>query len=80
MTIARTRHPRAPFAALVLAVALAGGLSACSIMEPSKSAGAAATVPANDNLNAVLWTQHSVEFKGNAELASRWPASGSTRP
>jgi acid phosphatase len=69
MIVAPTRHPRAPFAALVLAVALAGGLSACSIMEPSKSAGAAATVPANDNLNAVLWTQHSVEFKGNAETA-----------
>jgi 5'-nucleotidase (lipoprotein e(P4) family) len=26
-------------------------------------------VPANDNLNAVLWTQRSVEFKGNAETA-----------
>jgi acid phosphatase len=26
-------------------------------------------VPANDNLNAVLWTQRSVEFKGNAWTA-----------
>jgi len=29
-------------------------------------ATAAAAVPANDLLNAVLWTQRSVEFKGNA--------------
>jgi acid phosphatase len=70
MTIAaRTRHPRAPLSALALAVLLAGGLSACGMMEGGKSGGGGATVAANDNLNAVLWVQHSQEFKGNAETA-----------
>jgi predicted secreted acid phosphatase len=66
ITVARVRHP---LAALSLAVMLAVGLSACGIMEENKSGSAASAIPANDNLNAVLWTQHSVEFKGNAEGA-----------
>src|SRR5262245_6415140 len=66
ITVARVRHP---LTALALTIVLAGGLSACGIMEGNKSSGAAADVPANDNLNAVLWTQQSVEFKGNAEAA-----------
>ncbi len=66
ITVARVRHP---LAALALAVMLTGGLSACTMMEEMRTESAAAEVPANDNLNAVLWTQHSVEFKGNAEAA-----------
>ena len=66
LTLARLRHP---LPALTLAVMLAGGLSACAVMEEMQSESAAPAVPANDNLNAVLWTQHSVEFKGNAEGA-----------
>jgi 5'-nucleotidase (lipoprotein e(P4) family) len=67
-TVARIRRP---LTALAMAVLLAGGLSACGLMEEKKSgsAAAAADVAANDNLNAVLWTQQSVEFKGNAEAA-----------
>jgi acid phosphatase len=58
---------------------LAAALSACTTQQGSAPATAsteaaaapaeAAAVPANDNLNAVLWTQRSVEFKGNAETA-----------
>jgi acid phosphatase len=66
ITVARVRHP---LAALALTVMLAGGLSACGMMEENKAASASADVAANDNLNAVLWTQQSVEFKGNAEAA-----------
>ena len=69
MIVARTRQPRPPLTALILAVTLASGLSACAMMAQNKSGSTAAEVPANDNLNAVLWTQHSVEFKGNAETA-----------
>lgn len=67
---ARTPHPRTPFPALVLLMLLAGGLSACGMMDGDKSGGGgSAVVTANDNLNAVLWTQHSQEFKGNAMTA-----------
>jgi len=69
MTTARARHPRAPLTALILAALLTGGLSGCAVVEKMKSESAAPAVSANDNLNAVLWTQHSVEFKGNAETA-----------
>ncbi len=64
--------------ALAVAAILAGGLSACTTQQESAPASteaaaiaptAADAVPANDNLNAVLWTQRSVEFKGNAETA-----------
>jgi 5'-nucleotidase (lipoprotein e(P4) family) len=64
--VARVRQP---LTALAMAVLLAGGLSACGMMEEKKSESAGADVAANDNLNAVLWTQQSVEFKGNAETA-----------
>jgi 5'-nucleotidase (lipoprotein e(P4) family) len=49
---------------LAFAAALAIGLAACATKEQTT-----AEVPANDNLNAVLWTQRAVEFKGNAETA-----------
>jgi len=65
-TVARLQRP---MTALAMAVLLAGGLSACGLMEENKHGGTTADVPANDNLNAVLWTQESVEFKGNAEAA-----------
>ena len=67
-TVARLRQP---LAALVLTVALAA-LSGCGMMEekkPESSAAPATSSTADDNLNAVLWTQQSVEFKGNAETA-----------
>jgi 5'-nucleotidase (lipoprotein e(P4) family) len=63
---------------LALAAILAGALAGCTTQQQTapaaapESAAAPAeteTVPANDNLNAVLWTQRSVEFKGNAETA-----------
>lgn len=60
---------RRPMTTLAVAILLAGGLSACGLMEENKHSGSTAEVPANDNLNAVLWTQESVEFKGNAEAA-----------
>jgi acid phosphatase len=60
----KTRRP----VALLLAFGLALGLSACA-SEEEEAAEPAVTVPANDNLNAVLWTQRSVEFKGNAWTA-----------
>src|SRR5215470_4699262 len=71
-TAVRTRHPRTPLSTLALAVLLTGGLSACGMMEGGKSeggGGGGGAVTANDNLNAVLWTQHSQEFKGNAMTA-----------
>src|SRR5262245_12831266 len=56
--------------ALVLALGLSLGLAACASQEEEEAAAPAmAPVPANDNLNAVLWTQRSVEFKGNAWTA-----------
>jgi len=55
--------------ALMLALSLALGLSACASQEEGSQEQAMAVVPANDNLNAVLWTQRSVEFKGNAVTA-----------
>jgi len=54
---------------LAFAAILAGGLSACATQQDTAPPAATADVPANDNLNAVLWTQRSVEFKGNAETA-----------
>jgi 5'-nucleotidase (lipoprotein e(P4) family) len=70
ITSASTRHALAPLRTLILIAILAGGLSGCGVMQEIKSDSATtAQVPANDNLNAVLWTQHSVEFKGNAETA-----------
>ena len=61
------RTPWRPLA-LVLALGFAVGLSACASDEEEHEQTMAA-VPANDNLNAVLWTQRSVEFKGNAWTA-----------
>jgi len=52
--------------ALLLALSLAVGLSACTSKNEEEPMAA---VPANDNLNAVLWTQRSVEFQGNAWTA-----------
>jgi 5'-nucleotidase (lipoprotein e(P4) family) len=52
--------------ALLLALSFAVGLSACASKEEEPQPAA---VPASDNLNAVLWTQQSVEFKGNAWTA-----------
>jgi 5'-nucleotidase (lipoprotein e(P4) family) len=62
---------------VAMAAILASGLWACTTQQASAPApteaaaapAAADAVPANDNLNAVLWTQRSVEFKGNAESA-----------
>jgi 5'-nucleotidase (lipoprotein e(P4) family) len=53
---------------LLVAMSFAIGLSACASDEEEHEQPMAA-VPANDNLNAVLWTQRSVEFKGNAWTA-----------
>jgi 5'-nucleotidase (lipoprotein e(P4) family) len=61
----RTRRPMA----LLLALGLAFGLTACASQEEESQEQAMPAVPANDNLNAVLWTQRSVEFKGNAWTA-----------
>lgn len=61
----KTRRPMA----LLLALGLAFGLTACASQEEESQDQAMAAVPANDNLNAVLWTQRSVEFKGNAWTA-----------
>ncbi len=61
----KTRRPMA----LLLALGLAFGLTACASDEDESQAKAMPAVPANDNLNAVLWTQRSVEFKGNAWTA-----------
>ena len=61
----KTRRPMA----LLLALGLAFGLAACASQEEETQEQAMAAVPANDNLNAVLWTQRSVEFKGNAWTA-----------
>jgi acid phosphatase len=65
----RTAFPQLTI--LAMAAMLAVGLSACATQQDSamEAAAEADTVPANDNLNAVLWTQRSVEFKGNAETA-----------
>jgi 5'-nucleotidase (lipoprotein e(P4) family) len=49
------------------AVLLTAGLAACATQETEPAP--VVEVPANDNLNAVLWTQRSVEFKGTAETA-----------
>ena len=54
--------------AFASAAILTAGLAACASQE-TEPATPAVEVPANDNLNAVLWTQRSVEFKGNAETA-----------
>jgi acid phosphatase len=62
-----TRTP--PRRVLLLALALSVGLSACAGQQAEREEQAMAAVPANDNLNAVLWTQRSVEFKGNAVTA-----------
>ena len=61
----KTRRPMALF----LAFGLVLGLAACASPEEESQEQAMAAVPANDNLNAVLWTQRSVEFKGNAWTA-----------
>jgi 5'-nucleotidase (lipoprotein e(P4) family) len=61
----KTRRPMA----LLLAFGLALGLAACASQDEEAQEQAMAAVPANDNLNAVLWTQRSVEFKGNAWTA-----------
>lgn len=61
----KTRRPMA----LLLAFSLALSLAACASQEEETQEQAMAAVPANDNLNAVLWTQRSVEFKGNAWTA-----------
>ena len=63
-----TRARMAAFAAFASAAILTAGLAACASQE-TEPATPAVEVPANDNLNAVLWTQRSVEFKGNAETA-----------
>ncbi len=52
------------------------GLSACRSLphhavEPSISGPTAATVAADDNLNAVLWVQRSVEYRATAETVYR---------
>jgi len=50
-------------AALLAALTLAG----CAVAPPRTAAHApAATVPADDNLNAVLWVQRSAEYQANA--------------
>ncbi len=61
----KTQRPMA----LLLAFGLALGLAACASQEEETQEQAMAAIPANDNLNAVLWTQRSVEFKGNAWMA-----------
>jgi acid phosphatase len=73
-TESRDRTALPQLSILALAAVLAGGLSACATQQESAPAVEAATAPAadvaaHDNLNAVLWTQRSVEFKGNAETA-----------
>ncbi|MFM9843326.1 MAG: 5'-nucleotidase, lipoprotein e(P4) family [Dongiaceae bacterium] len=61
----KTRRPMA----LLLAFSLTLGLTACASQDEETQEQAMAAVSANDNLNAVLWTQRSVEFKGNAWTA-----------
>src|ERR1051326_4687767 len=41
-------------------------LGAIAIFVASFGTAGAQDLPPNDNLNATLWTQRSVEFKGNA--------------
>jgi 5'-nucleotidase (lipoprotein e(P4) family) len=61
------RMGAAAFTALLLAAcAEKAETPAASATEP---AAAAPPVPADDNLNATLWMQHSVEYAGSAETA-----------
>jgi len=68
-----TRRPALPAAALLAAaLALAGcGTVAPRAADPLPASAATATVPAHDNLNAVLWVQGSVEFRALSETVFR---------
>ena len=73
-TESRDRTALPQLSILAMAAVVAVSLSACATQQESAPAveaasAPAADVPAHDNLNAVLWTQRSVEFKGNAEAA-----------
>src|SRR5690554_7408570 len=56
---------RKPLVSAVLLAALT--LAGCASAPPRAATSApAATVPADDNLNAVLWVQRSAEYQANA--------------
>lgn len=74
--MARFSHPRlismgtVAFTALLLAAcAEKAETPAASATEPAAATAAAAPVPADDNLNATLWMQRSVEYAGSTETA-----------
>jgi acid phosphatase len=56
-------------AAIRLSLLALLGLAIWSLPAAAQDQPAAGSVPADDNLNAVLWMQHSVEYEGSVQTA-----------
>jgi 5'-nucleotidase (lipoprotein e(P4) family) len=62
---------RLPFLAAALASLLCACASLAPVTEPAATSATAATAPADDNLNAVLWVQRSAEYRALASQTYR---------